>query len=175
MLCYFFSWVRDKEMPNCLHKLWQVPLQPNKSNKMKRSLNMRLKQRTKQKSSSDIKPFIWQKLKVKQGWSEPCFDTLPLIPYCVNHTVFFFQHFHKEGKHGWINCSLTMTFTQRFLTGFLTTWGLRNKRRNCIMMMPHYPDLSSASDCWGKFPTRKHHSGTISNNNMQTNNNNNHY
>lgn len=164
MLCYFFSWVRDKEMPNCLHKLWQVTLKPNKSKKTKISLNMRVKQRTKQKSSSDLKPFIWQKLKVKQGWSGPCFDTLPLMPYCVSVKCVFFQHCNKEGKHGWINCGqlqLTVTFTQRFLTGFLTTWGLRNKCRYCIMMIHHYPDLSSASDCWSKFPTRKHQSAAI--------------
>lgn len=167
MLCYFFSWVRDKEMPNCLHKLWQVPLQPNKSNKMKRSTKYEVETKNQTEIKFGHQTFHLAKVKgeTRLKWTLFWYTTL----------VFFFQHFHKEGKHGWINCSLTMTFTQRFLTGFLTTWGLRNKCRNCIMMMPHYPDLSSASDCWGKFPTRKHHSGTIPNNNMQTNNNNNHY
>ena len=31
-------------------------------------------------------------------------------------------------------------------TGFPTKWCLRNKRRNSILMTPHYPDLGSASD-----------------------------
>lgn len=140
MLCYFFSWVRDKEMPNCLHKLWQVPLQPKKSNKMKRSLNMRVKQRTKQKSSSDIKPFIWQKLKVKQGWSGPCFDTLPLIPYCVHHTMFFFQHFHKEGKRGWINCGQLQPYND--IHSKVSYWFPYNMRSKKQVQKLHNDDAS---------------------------------
>ena len=31
-------------------------------------------------------------------------------------------------------------------TGFPTKWGLRNECRNSILMIHHYPDLSSASD-----------------------------
>lgn len=145
MLCYFFSWVRDKEMPNCLHKLWQVPLQPNKSNKMKRSLNMRVKQRTKQKSSSDIKPFIWQKLKMKQGWSGPCFDTLPLMPYCVNHTfcVLNVHNFHKEGKHGWINCGQLQPYND--IHSKVSYWFPYNMRSKKQVQILHNDDASPSS------------------------------
>ena len=31
-------------------------------------------------------------------------------------------------------------------TGFPAKWRLRNELRNSILMMPHYPDLGSASD-----------------------------
>ena len=57
----------------------------------------------------------------------------------------------RKWEFFWFLSRQQFTFSDA-TTGIPARWRLSNERRNSILMMCHYPDLDSASDCWKFHP-----------------------
>ena len=64
----------------------------------------------------------------------------------------------RKWEFFWFLSRQQLTFSDA-TTGIPARWRLRNERRNSILMVCHYPDLDSASDCWKFHPISSTASG----------------